>query len=135
MGFYIAAYSIACVLFVLLLYPTLAIAARLPMRAFARAALPAQTIAFSSSSSIASLPALVRGAEERAAASQGRHRIRAAAGRLGLQVRGAGVVDVRHAVHRLVLSGPARTHGLPDDCLRRSSSSRSPARVCPAGRS
>ena len=43
--------------------PTLAIAARLPMRAFARAALPAQTIAFSSSSSIASLPALVRDAE------------------------------------------------------------------------
>jgi proton glutamate symport protein len=63
MGFYIAAYSIACIVFVLLLYPTLAIAARLPMRAFARAALPAQTIAFSSSSSIASLPALVRGAE------------------------------------------------------------------------
>jgi len=63
MGFYIAAYSIACIVFVLLLYPTLAIAARLPIRTFARAALPAQTIAFSSSSSIASLPALVRGAE------------------------------------------------------------------------
>jgi Na+/H+-dicarboxylate symporter len=64
MGFYMAAYSIACILFVLLLYPALAIAARLPMRAFARAVLPAQTIAFSSSSSIASLPALVRGAED-----------------------------------------------------------------------
>jgi Na+/H+-dicarboxylate symporter len=34
------------------------------MRDFARAALPAQLIAFSSSSSIASLPALVRGAED-----------------------------------------------------------------------
>src|SRR4051794_26203120 len=40
-GFYIAAYSIACIIFVLLLYPTLAIAARLPMPVFARAALPA----------------------------------------------------------------------------------------------
>jgi len=35
-----------------------------PMRRFAKAALPAQLIAFSSSSSIASLPALVRGAED-----------------------------------------------------------------------
>ena len=64
-GFYIAAYSLACVLFVLILYPALALAARLPMREFAQAVLPAQLIAFSSSSSIASLPALVRGAEER----------------------------------------------------------------------
>ncbi len=63
-GFYIAAYSIASLLFVLLLYPVLLIFTRLPMRDFARAALPAQLIAFSSSSSIASLPALVRGAEE-----------------------------------------------------------------------
>jgi len=64
-GFYIAAYSLASVLFVLLLYPALAMLARLPMRDFAQAALPAQLIAFSSSSSIASLPALVRGADER----------------------------------------------------------------------
>jgi proton glutamate symport protein len=64
-GFYIAAYSVASVVFVLLLYPALAVVARLPMREFARAALPAQLIAFSSSSSIASLPALVRGADER----------------------------------------------------------------------
>lgn len=63
-GFYIAAYSIGCVLFVLLLYPALAILAKLPMREFAGAALPGQLIAFSSSSSIASLPALVRGADE-----------------------------------------------------------------------
>jgi Na+/H+-dicarboxylate symporter len=40
-----------------------AIAAGIPMRRFARAALPAQLIAFSSSSSIASLPALVESAE------------------------------------------------------------------------
>ena len=63
-GFYILAYSLGSLLFVLLLYPVVAIVARVPMRDFARAALPAQLIAFSSSSSIASLPALVRGAEE-----------------------------------------------------------------------
>jgi Na+/H+-dicarboxylate symporter len=63
-GFYIAAYSLASILFVLLLYPAVALFARLPMREFARAALPGQLIAFSSSSSIASLPALVRGADE-----------------------------------------------------------------------
>jgi len=64
MGFYIVAYSIACILFVLVLYPVVAVVARVPMQTFARAALPGQTIAFSSSSSIASLPALVRGAED-----------------------------------------------------------------------
>jgi Na+/H+-dicarboxylate symporter len=64
-GFYVVAYSAASVLFVVLLYPALAILARVPMRMFARAALPAQLIAFSSSSSIASLPALVEGAEQR----------------------------------------------------------------------
>ena len=62
-GFYIAAYSIASLTVTLLLYPLVALAARIPMRRFARAALPAQIIAFSSSSSIASLPALVEGAE------------------------------------------------------------------------
>jgi proton glutamate symport protein len=62
-GFYIVAYSIACIAVTLLLYPTVALAGRVPMRRFARAVLPAQLIAFSSSSSIASLPALVEGAE------------------------------------------------------------------------
>src|SRR5881275_1266750 len=64
-GFYVVAYSAASVLFVLLLYPALAMMARVPVRLFARAALPAQLIAFSSSSSIAALPALVEGAEQR----------------------------------------------------------------------
>ena len=63
-GFYIVAYSASSVLFVLLLYPALTVVARVPVRVFARAALPAQLIAFSSSSSIASLPALVEGAEQ-----------------------------------------------------------------------
>jgi Na+/H+-dicarboxylate symporter len=62
-GIYIVAYSIACIVVTLLLYPVVAIVARIPMRRFARAALPAQLIAFSSSSSIASLPALVESAE------------------------------------------------------------------------
>src|SRR4051794_447824 len=63
-GFYIVAYSAASVLFILLLYPALSVMARVPVRVFARASLPGQLIAFSSSSSIASLPALVEGAEQ-----------------------------------------------------------------------
>ncbi len=63
-GFYIAAYSIASMVFILLLYPAIAIIGRIPVPVFARAALPAQLIAFSSSSSIASLPALLEGAEQ-----------------------------------------------------------------------
>jgi Na+/H+-dicarboxylate symporter len=63
-GFYIAVYSIASIAVVLLLYPVVAILGRVTVRRFARAALPAQLIAFSSSSSIASLPALVEGADD-----------------------------------------------------------------------
>jgi Na+/H+-dicarboxylate symporter len=62
-GVYVAVYSIACVAVTLLLYPVVAVVARIPMRLFARAALPPQLIAFSSSSSIATLPALVESAE------------------------------------------------------------------------
>jgi proton glutamate symport protein len=64
-GFYILAYSILCIAVTLLLYVVVALTARIPMRRFARAALPAQLIAFSSSSSIASLPALIESAETR----------------------------------------------------------------------
>jgi Na+/H+-dicarboxylate symporter len=63
-GFYVAAYSVASIAVTLLLYPVVAIAGRVPLRRFARAALPPQLIAFSSSSSIASLPALVETAEK-----------------------------------------------------------------------
>ena len=63
-GFYVVAYSAASVAMTLLLYPVVAIAARIPMGRFARAALPSQLIGFSSSSSIASLPALVESAEQ-----------------------------------------------------------------------
>jgi len=62
-GFYIVAYALASLAVTALLYPVVAIVGRVPMRQFARAALPAQLIAFSSSSSIASLPALVESAE------------------------------------------------------------------------
>jgi len=62
-GFYIVAYSAASLAMTALLYPVVALAGNLPMRRFARAALPAQLIAFSSSSSVASLPALVESAE------------------------------------------------------------------------
>lgn len=64
LGFYIVAYSGGCIFFILLLYPVVSAVARVPMRDFARASLPAQLIAFSSSSSIASLPAMVEGAEK-----------------------------------------------------------------------
>jgi Na+/H+-dicarboxylate symporter len=62
-GFYVAAYSVGCIIVILLLYPVVAVLGGIPVRRFARAALPSQLIAFSSSSSIASLPALVESAE------------------------------------------------------------------------
>jgi len=55
---------VASVLATALLYPAVAIAAHVPMRTFAKAALPPQTVAFASSSSLASLPALVEAAED-----------------------------------------------------------------------
>ena len=63
-GFYIVAYSLACIVVILLLYPVVAIFGRIAIRRFARAALEPQLIAFSSSSSIATLPALVETAEK-----------------------------------------------------------------------
>ena len=66
--FYILTYSIASVAVTLLLYPVVWLIAHIPMRRFGSAALPAQLIAFSSSSSISTtLPALIEGAETRLA--------------------------------------------------------------------
>ncbi len=62
-GFYLVVYCASCLGFTLLLYPVVAIGAGIPIRAFAKAALPVQLIGISSSSSIASLPALVEAAE------------------------------------------------------------------------
>jgi proton glutamate symport protein len=63
-GFYIVAYSLTSLFATLLVYPVVSLVGRISVRRFARAALPAQLIAFSSASSIASLPALVECAED-----------------------------------------------------------------------
>lgn len=62
-GGYILAYSVASLAITALLYPVAAAGGGMSITTFARAALPPQLIAFSSSSSIASLPALVNAAE------------------------------------------------------------------------
>jgi len=62
-GVYVVAYSLASVAVILILYPVVALLGGIPVGRFARAALPAQLIAFSSSSSIASLPALIESGE------------------------------------------------------------------------
>ena len=62
-GFYVVAYSLACLLVILLLYPVVMLAAGIPMSRFARAVLPGQSVAIASSSSMAALPALIEGAE------------------------------------------------------------------------
>jgi Na+/H+-dicarboxylate symporter len=67
LGFYIAAYSFACLLFTALLYPVVTLVTRIPVRTYAAAVFPAQLIAFSTSSSLASLPALVDEADKKLA--------------------------------------------------------------------
>lgn len=62
-GLYILAYSVASVAVLLLVYPVVALLGGISIGRFARAALPSQLIAFSSSSSIASLPALIESGE------------------------------------------------------------------------
>lgn len=63
--YYVAVTAIAQTIFLALLYPTVVLAARIPARTFARAVLPAQAVAIASSSSLASLPALLEGADRR----------------------------------------------------------------------
>jgi Na+/H+-dicarboxylate symporter len=60
-AYYILAISAAFVLYALLVYPIANIVGRIPLGWFTRAVLPAQAVALSSSSSLASLPALVEG--------------------------------------------------------------------------
>jgi proton glutamate symport protein len=62
MVYYILAISLALILFALLLYPLAAMVGRIPLGWFVRAAVPAQAVALGSSSSLASLPALIEGA-------------------------------------------------------------------------
>ena len=61
MGAFIVLVCALLALFVVLLYPFTAIAAKIPMRTFAKAAAPAQLVAVSTLSSLAALPALVQG--------------------------------------------------------------------------
>ena len=63
LAYYVAVTAIAQTLFLLLLYPIAAVGGRIPMVQFGRAVLPAQAVAFASSSSLASLPALIDGAD------------------------------------------------------------------------
>lgn len=62
-GFYILAYMGSSLTASALQYPVVALLAGIPIRRFAKAALPAQLIGFSSSSSIATLPAMVKSSE------------------------------------------------------------------------
>ncbi|MDB4878532.1 MAG: sodium:dicarboxylate symporter [Gemmatimonadetes bacterium] len=62
MAYYILAISAALVLFAFLMYPLASMIGRIPLGWFVRAAVPAQAVALSSSSSLASLPALIEGA-------------------------------------------------------------------------
>jgi proton glutamate symport protein len=62
-GFYIVTYSALNLVCTVMLYPVVRLFGGMPMTQFARAALPPQLIAFSSSSSVATLPALVDAAE------------------------------------------------------------------------
>jgi Na+/H+-dicarboxylate symporter len=63
LAYYVVVTVIAQSLFIALLYPIAAVAGRVPVPAFARAVLPSQAVAIASSSSLASLPALLEGAE------------------------------------------------------------------------
>jgi len=62
MAYYIVAISALLALFALLMYPIAAMVGRVPLGWFTRAAVPPQAVALSSSSSLASLPALVESA-------------------------------------------------------------------------
>ncbi len=63
---YMLIVSLLCVVFsVLVLYPIAVVAGGVPLRDFARAALPAQAVAMSSRSSLAALPAMIEGATTR----------------------------------------------------------------------
>ncbi|MGH7619307.1 MAG: dicarboxylate/amino acid:cation symporter, partial [Gemmatimonadaceae bacterium] len=70
MAYYIIAISAVLVLFTLLLYPVATMAGGIPLPIFARGVLAAQAVALSSSSSLASLPALVEGSERLAMPKQ-----------------------------------------------------------------
>lgn len=63
--YYIVVSSVAMVVIIAALYLVVWIGARIPPRQFAQAAGPAQVVAFGTHSSMASLPAMIEGAEQR----------------------------------------------------------------------
>jgi Na+/H+-dicarboxylate symporter len=63
-GYYILTVSALGTLLILALYPVASTLGRVPLRRFARGAAPAQALAFSSRSSLASLPAMITGGEQ-----------------------------------------------------------------------
>jgi proton glutamate symport protein len=65
LGYYVVVMSVVQLLMMALLYPTVAVLGGVRVSRFARAVFPAQAVAFSSSSSLASLPALIDGANRR----------------------------------------------------------------------
>lgn len=65
LGYYVAVTTIVQVLLILLLYPVAALVGRAPLLRFAQAVFPAQAVAFSSSSSLASLPTLIDSSERK----------------------------------------------------------------------
>ena len=65
-GGYVVLVCLGAVLYTaLVLYPVAALAGRVPIAEFARAALPAQAVAFSARSSLAALPAMIEQARDR----------------------------------------------------------------------
>jgi len=63
LGYFVALVSAITALLLLALYPVAVVAGGIPLRRFIRAAAPPQAVAFSSRSSLASLPALIEAAE------------------------------------------------------------------------
>jgi Na+/H+-dicarboxylate symporter len=65
LGYFVVLVCGLLFIFMLALYAVVTLFGRVPLRAFARAAAPAQLVAVSSRSSLASLPAMIEGAERR----------------------------------------------------------------------
>jgi proton glutamate symport protein len=65
LGYYVVVMSVTQLLMIAVLYPVAALIGGVRVSRFARAVFPAQAVAFSSSSSLASLPALIDGANRR----------------------------------------------------------------------
>ncbi|MEO7456114.1 MAG: dicarboxylate/amino acid:cation symporter [Gemmatimonadaceae bacterium] len=63
LGYYVAVTYVLTLGLIVLLYPLIAVLGRVPLRTLGRALLPAQVVAFGTSSSIAALPALIDGAD------------------------------------------------------------------------